>query len=127
MPNENRTRYSSYVKDQVKKRYPLCRTTEDKQTLADELEIGSVPKLYNLASRLGATRDASSFASPTSNMPRETFTVEVLQNERGNKVYKCPICNFISGENVVKTPTDISLFYHRFDCPNKNKIPIEPV
>ena len=55
MPNENRTRYSSYVKDQVKKRYPLCRTTEDKQTLADELEIGSVPKLYNLASRLGAT------------------------------------------------------------------------
>lgn len=55
MAAENRTRYSSYVKDQVKKRYPLCRTTEDKQTLADELGIGSVPKLYNLASRLGAT------------------------------------------------------------------------
>jgi len=71
--------------------------------------------------------EASSFDSPTSNMPRETFTVEVLQNERGNKVYKCPICNFISGENVVKTPTDISLFSHAYNCPNKNKIPIEPV
>ena len=59
--------------------------------------------------------------------PRETFTVEVLQNERGNKVYKCPICNSISGEAVVKTPTDISLFPHAYDCPNKNKIPIEPV
>jgi hypothetical protein len=79
------------------------------------------------ASRLGATRVASSFASPTSNMPRETFTVEVLQNERGNKVYKCLICNSISGEAVVKIPTDISLFPHAYNCPNKNKIPIEPV
>ena len=79
------------------------------------------------ASRLGATRDASSLVSPTSNTPRETFTVEVLQNERGNKVYKCLICNSISGEAVVKTPTDTSLFAHAYNCPNKNKIPIEPV
>jgi hypothetical protein len=53
MPKK-RTRYSNYIKDQVKKRYPLCRTTEDKEKLADELGIGSVSKLYNLASRLGA-------------------------------------------------------------------------
>lgn len=51
----DRARYSNYVKDQVRKRYHLCRTTADKQALADELGIGSVPKLYNLASRLGAT------------------------------------------------------------------------
>jgi hypothetical protein len=50
-----RARYSNYVKDQVRKRYHLCRTTADKQALADELGIGSVPKLYNLASRLRAT------------------------------------------------------------------------
>ena len=62
-----------------------------------------------------------------SELPRETFTVEVLQNERGNKVYKCLICNSISGEAVVKTPTNTSLFAHAYNCPNKNKIPIEPV
>jgi hypothetical protein len=51
----SRTRYSNHVKDQVRKRYPLCRTTADKETLAEELGIGSVTKLYNLASRLRAT------------------------------------------------------------------------
>jgi len=54
MVRAQRARYSPYVKDQVMKRYPLCRTTADKQVLADELGIGSVSKLYNLASRLGA-------------------------------------------------------------------------
>lgn len=51
---KKRTRYSNYTKEQVKKRYPLCRTTDDKEKLARELGIGSVSKLYNLASRLGA-------------------------------------------------------------------------
>jgi hypothetical protein len=54
-----RTRYSPYIKEQVRKRYHLCRTTADKQILADELGIGSVSKLYNLASRLGATAEES--------------------------------------------------------------------
>lgn len=49
-----RTRYSAYIKEQVRQRYHLCRTTEDKEELAEELGIGSVSKLYNLASRLGA-------------------------------------------------------------------------
>ena len=52
---QQRARYSNYVKDQVRQRYPLCRTTADKEHLAKELGIGSVAKLYNLASRLGAT------------------------------------------------------------------------
>jgi hypothetical protein len=52
---QQRARYSNYVKDQVRQRYPLCRTTADKEHLATELGIGSVAKLYNLASRLGAT------------------------------------------------------------------------
>lgn len=63
---KERARYSNWVKQQVKLRYPLCRTTEDKRQLALELGIldadgqPSVPKLYNLASRLGATgRDES--------------------------------------------------------------------
>ena len=63
---KERARYSNWVKQQVRLRYPLCRTTEDKRQLAAELNIRdadgepSVPKLYNLASRLGATgRDAA--------------------------------------------------------------------
>lgn len=55
MARQQRARYSNYVKDQVRQRYPLCRTTADKEHLATELGIGSVAKLYNLASRLGAT------------------------------------------------------------------------
>lgn len=55
MARQQRARYSNYVKDQVRQRYPLCRTTDDKENLAEELTIGSVAKLYNLASRLGAT------------------------------------------------------------------------
>lgn len=54
MSNE-RARYSHAVKQQVRQRYPLCRTTSDKEALANELGIDSVAKLYNLASRLGAT------------------------------------------------------------------------
>jgi hypothetical protein len=52
---QQRARYSSFTKEQVRQRYPLCRTTADKEQLAVELGIGSVAKLYNLASRLGAT------------------------------------------------------------------------
>ena len=55
MARQQRARYSNYVKDQVRQRYPLCRTTAHKEQLAQELGIGSVAKLYNLASRLGAT------------------------------------------------------------------------
>lgn len=63
-------RYSNWVKQQVKLRYPLCRTTQDRLQLAAELDIRdengepSVSKLYNLASRLGATgRDGASRAA----------------------------------------------------------------
>lgn len=71
MGKGQRTRYSPAVKEQVRKRYRLCRTTADKQALADELGIGSVSKLYNLASRLGAAgheedphdRSAESFST----------------------------------------------------------------
>jgi hypothetical protein len=54
-------RYSPYVKAEVLKRYHLCRTTDDKKSLAKQLGIldenneGDVSKLYNLASRLKAT------------------------------------------------------------------------
>lgn len=58
---KERTHYSPWVKQQVRLRYPGCRTTKDKEELARELGIldadgnPSVPKLYNLASRLSAT------------------------------------------------------------------------
>jgi hypothetical protein len=58
-----KNRYSPWVKEQVRLRYRFCRTTEDKEALALELGIvdddgkPDVNKLYNLASRLGATQD----------------------------------------------------------------------
>lgn len=51
--SKGRARYSAHIKEQVRTRYPLCRTTADKEALARELGISSVNKLYNLASRLG--------------------------------------------------------------------------
>jgi len=52
----NRTQYSEDVKAVVKAKYHLCRTPEDRDALARECGIGSRQKLYNLASRLNATR-----------------------------------------------------------------------
>lgn len=51
-----RAQYRPAKKAAVALRYPLCRTPEDRDRLADELGIESRQKIYNLASRLEATR-----------------------------------------------------------------------
>lgn len=61
----------------------------------------------------------------THGSPTGTFVTEVLQNRNGQKVYKCPICNTVSGTGAPNNPRDTSLFAHRFDCPNNGKIPTE--
>lgn len=55
-----RAQYSDDIKAIVKAKYPLCRTPADRDALAAECGIGSRQKLYNLASRLFATRPHSS-------------------------------------------------------------------
>lgn len=55
----------------------------------------------------------------------ETFIVDVLYNNFDEKIYKCPICNYITGTYAPKFPHDISFFAHFHNCSNKNKIPIE--
>jgi hypothetical protein len=59
------------------------------------------------------------------NPSTEKFMVEVLHNINGDKVYKCPVCNIITGTYVPLHPEDISAFGHKYNCANKNKIPIE--
>jgi hypothetical protein len=54
-----RAQYSNEVKALVKAKYPLCKTPADRDRLAEECGIGSRQKLYNLASRLLATRPHS--------------------------------------------------------------------
>jgi len=51
-----RAQYSDETKAMVRALYPLCKTPEDRDRLAKTLGIGSRQKLYNLASRLEATR-----------------------------------------------------------------------
>jgi hypothetical protein len=60
-----------------------------------------------------------------SEKPSETFLVEVLSNASGKKIYKCPFCDMITGTAAPKNPSDVSLFVHKFNCPNKDKIPRE--
>lgn len=53
------------------------------------------------------------------------FIPIVLKNTKGNDIYKCPVCNKISGTDAPKKPSDTSLFSHNVYCPFKNKIPQE--
>ena len=55
----------------------------------------------------------------------ETFIVDVLHDADGEKIYSCPLCKRKTGTAAPQNPTNTSLFSHIFDCPNKNKIPIE--
>lgn len=40
-------------------------------------------------------------------------------------IYKCPECEAHSGTLAPRYPLDLSLFTHRYICPNRNKIPVE--
>lgn len=51
-----RAKYADWQKDLVRTKYPLCRTTRDKEALCAEAGISTLHKMYNLASRLGVTR-----------------------------------------------------------------------
>lgn len=55
-----RAQYSEEQKALVLAKYNLCFSSEDRIALADEAEVESLQKLYNLSSRLGATRPHSS-------------------------------------------------------------------
>ena len=55
----------------------------------------------------------------------EIFVVEVLYNSSNKKIYKCPMCSTITGRMAPEHPENTSLFIHKYDCPNKGKIPIE--
>lgn len=49
-------KYPEAIRDRVLAEYPYCTTPDEKQELADSLGMDSLNKLYNLASRLKATR-----------------------------------------------------------------------
>lgn len=59
----NRAQYPDEIKAIVKAKYPLCATPADRDRLAEECGIGSRQKLYNLASRLLATRPHANAAT----------------------------------------------------------------
>jgi hypothetical protein len=53
---QSRAQYSAETKAMVHACYPLCRTPADRDRLARDYDIESTQKLYNLASRINATR-----------------------------------------------------------------------
>jgi hypothetical protein len=93
----------------------LVTRTEQPYELASQF-----PNRFTGNSSLGRSSHTNTSGSPTG-----TFVTEVLQNRNGEKVYKCPICNTVSGTAAPNNPRDTSLFTHRFDCPNNGKIPTE--
>jgi hypothetical protein len=105
-----RARYSTHVKDQVRKRYGLCRTTADKQALADELGIGSVPKLYNLASRLGATGKESATSLSWSAAHEEARHLE--REDPDTIEFTSEADRYLRSEFGRRTPEAISFHLH---------------
>jgi len=93
----------------------LVTRTEQPYELAPQF-----PNRFTGNSSIGRSSHTTTHGSPTG-----TFVTEVLQNRNGEKVYKCPICNIVSGTGAPNNPRDTSLFTHRFDCPNNGKIPTE--
>ena len=53
-----------------------------------------------------------------------TYTPIIINGSYG-KTYKCPACGNTSGTAAPEDPSDLSLFTHKFSCPNKFKIPVE--
>jgi hypothetical protein len=72
-----------------------------------------------------STSFKSSFIQDAYSKPRGTFKVNVLYNKNKEKIYECPICKGQTGTAAPNNPEDTSLFVHNYNCPNKDKIPIE--
>lgn len=60
------------------------------------------------------------------------FTPEILYKECRidgcqyiHKIYKCPVCESISGIDPVLVPNALGLFRHHYGCANKFKYPFE--
>ena len=53
------------------------------------------------------------------------FKVIVTQDKYMNKIYQCPVCKFKTGTGAPINPMDFTLFDHKSNCRNNNKIPIE--
>jgi hypothetical protein len=65
MSKSRKARYSDEIKHQVISLYPLCLDVEDKIELAEKLQIESLHKLYNLASRLKVTKEYQDCYDPS--------------------------------------------------------------
>ena len=104
-------RISSEIPLRISSKIPLRISSEIPLRISSEIPL-------RISSKIDTRKIASS---------KETFNVEVLYNAAGDKIYKCPVCNNITGIRAPEEPNDTSLFVHTFDCPNKNKIPVEPV
>ena len=57
--------------------------------------------------------------------PPETYTPVVEFNENGQKIFRCPVCNFRSGTAAPLTPQDLSLTPHALNCVNTGRVPVE--
>ncbi len=83
-----------------------------------------VPLIPEINRRYPSVMDLLTIELPY-DLPEERFIVEVLYNSSNKKIYKCPMCGLISGTLAPEHPEDTSLFVHKYDCPNKGKIPEE--
>lgn len=56
MSHQSRAQYTPETKARVHVCYPICKSPADRERLARDERIGSLQKLYNMASRIDATR-----------------------------------------------------------------------
>ena len=83
------------------------------------------PPPASLPQALGPTLDLQ---PNTQLYPKDssTFTPIVLKNLAGEKIYKCPLCNSVTGTLVPQNPKEYARYFqHNIDCQNRQKTPIE--
>lgn len=70
-----RTQYEQWQLDLVRDAYPNCVTRADKLNLCDRVGLASLGQLYNLAARLGASRQSLDFDPVTGTYIEFDYTI----------------------------------------------------
>lgn len=110
--------------------------TDTPEALINEANESNYITVFSFGEDYLESQPTKPLTKPSNNQPtnqpnnlsvdkKDTFIVEVLQNQKGEKVYKCPQCKTVTGTYAPLYPNNFSYFFHLSLCPNKNKIPIE--
>ena len=96
---------------------------QERENQEREREYQEREREQRILKQLERNRARQNQQAPQEN--RGTFTPVVEFNKNGDKIFRCPVCNRVSGTAAPLRPQDLSLTPHAFNCVNTGKFPIE--